>query len=652
MGGICMQKRDDDYERSILADKKINSSINKKTKKKQERNTIKQELYLREKVNFDSEQIPERVLYANGIGAYGQFELYESLEEYTKASFLTNPSNITPVFVRFSSMQSSRGTNDTQRDVKGFATKFYTEEGNFDLVGNNVPIFYIHNTRKFHELVRAVKPDLNQEFVNGTNPHDQFWTFAAKNPETAHMVMWQMSDRTIPRSYRMMEGFGVHTFRLVNRKGKTHFVKFHWKPSLGVHSLVWDEAQKIGGKNPNFLSQDLLEAIKKGDYPEWELGLQLISEEDQFSYDFDILDPTKIWPEEDVPVKIIGKMTLNRNVDNGFLETEHVAFHPGHLVPGIEISEDPLLQGRILSYTDAQVERLRGPNFLQIPINQPICPFQNNNNNNNGFLIPEATNEQQAPTPKNQGFFEESQENMGGNKRGEQTESFQDHYSQAKQFLNSLMPYEQQHLLEAFTYEIGKCKSQEVKNNAVDFINHIDHYLAKKVADNVGAKIPNKNLEVKSTKLSPALTMADTVFKPDTRSVAIILNGTPNTQQLTEWVQQLVEHKINYSIIDKKVHRINEMLKASETYSTVDSTQYDSAILISPNPTIPSKVLELVEMTYVHHKPLALAVLSPESLLYTRIKMEEQGVYDLTFTEFEQFIEGIAQARFWERIID
>lgn len=299
--------------------------------------TLMEDFHFREKMtHFDHERIPERVVHARGYAAHGEFELYESMEEYTKADFLQDPSVKTPVFVRFSTVAGSKGSPETVRDARGFATKFYTQEGNYDLVGNNIPIFFIQDAIKFPDMVHAVKPEPHHEMPQAASAHDTFWDFIANNQESAHMGMWQMSDRAIPRSFRMMEGFGVHVFRFINKEGKARFVKFHWKPVLGTHSLVWDEAQKISGKNPDFHRQDLWEAIENGNYPEFELGVQMIEEEDEFTFDFDILDATKLWPEEDVPVQKIGKMTLNRNVDNVFAETEQVAFHPGHVVPGID----------------------------------------------------------------------------------------------------------------------------------------------------------------------------------------------------------------------------------------------------------------------------------------------------------------------------
>ena len=341
--------------------------------------SLLEDFHLREKItHFDHERIPERVVHARGSAAHGFFQVYESMAPYTKAKFLQDPSVKTPVFVRFSTVVGSRGSSDLARDARGFAVKFYTEEGNFDLVGNNIPVFFIQDAVKFPDLVHAIKPEPHNEIPQAASAHDTFWDFISLMPESMHMIMWVMSDRAIPRSFRMMEGFGVHTFRFINEKGKSRFVKFHWKPLLGVHSVVWDEAQKISGIDPDFHRRDLWESIENGVFPEWEFGVQIVEEKDEHKFDFDLLDPTKLIPEEVVPVKRIGKMTLNRNPDNFFAETEQVAFHPGHLVSGIDFSNDPLLQGRLFSYTDTQLIRLGGPNFHEIPINRPVAPVHNN----------------------------------------------------------------------------------------------------------------------------------------------------------------------------------------------------------------------------------------------------------------------------------
>ena len=337
-----------------------------------------EDFHLREKItHFDHERIPERVVHARGTAAHGYFQVYEDLSHLTKAKLFRDPSKQTPVFVRFSTVAGSRGSADTPRDVRGFAVKFYTDEGVWDLVGNNIPVFFIQDAIKFPDFIHAVKPEPNNEIPQAASAHDTFWDFVSLTPESAHMLMWVMSDRAFPRSFAMMEGFGVHTFRLVNEQGVSRFVKFHWKPIKGVYSLWWDEAQKIAGKDPDFNRRDMFEAIERGDFLEWELGLQIVEEEDELKFGFDILDPTKIIPEEEVPVQRVGRMVLNRNPDNFFAETEQSAFHLGHIVPGIDFSNDPLLQGRLFSYLDTQLKRV-GPNFAELPINRPLCPVHNN----------------------------------------------------------------------------------------------------------------------------------------------------------------------------------------------------------------------------------------------------------------------------------
>ncbi|MED3794009.1 catalase [Niallia alba] len=624
--------------------------------------TLMEDFHFREKMtHFDHERIPERIVHARGVGAHGVFQLYESLEEYTKADFLNDTNKTTPVFVRFSTVQGSRGSSDTVRDVRGFAVKFYTDEGNYDLVGNNIPVFFIQDAIKFPDFVHAVKPEPHNEIPQGASAHDTFWDFVGQNHETAHMVMWAMSDRAIPRSLRMMEGFGVHTFRLVNKEGRAHFVKFHWKPKLGIHSQVWDEAQKAAGKNPDFHRQDLYEAIEKGDYPEWELGLQIISEEDEFAFDFDILDPTKIWPEEEVPVKIVGKLTLNRNVDNFFAETEQVAFHPGHVVPGIDFSNDPLLQGRLFSYTDTQLSRLGGPNFHQIPINKPVCPFHNNqrdgmhqmaiHHGQTSYHKNGLNSNQPEPVPVEQGGYEHYQEKVDGGKIRGRSESFLDFYSQAKLFYNSLTPFEQQHVRDAFSFELGKCKSEAVKNNAVELLNRIDRSIAEEVANNIGAVLPKDNLEVKSANKSPALSMATTVKKPDTRCVAILLNGEPDNAQLLQWVQALAANKVNFSIVDKNLHTIDGELKVTDTYDTADASLFDAALLISTNGKLENKAIEFIEMTFNHFKPLGISVSDYAALEKSRVTINEPGIFDLTKVTINNFVTGVAEARFWSRTV-
>jgi catalase len=461
--------------------------------------TLMEDFHFREKLtHFDHERIPERIVHARGSGAHGYFQVYESMADVTKADFLQDPSIRTPVFVRFSTVVGFRGSADTVRDVRGFATKFYTRDGNYDLVGNNMPVFFIQDAIKFPDLVHAIKPEPHHEMPQASAAHDNFWDFVSLMPESMHMIMWVLSDRALPRSYAMMEGFGVHTFRFINEAGESRFVKFHWKPVLGVHSLVWDETQKIAGKDPDFNRRDLWNAIEMGNFPEYELGVQIVEEKDEFSFDFDLLDPTKIIPEELVPVRIIGKMVLDHNPDNFFAETEQVAFHPGHVVPGIDFTNDPLLQGRLFSYLDTQLIRLGGPNFAEIPINRPMAPVHNNQRD--GFFrqtINKGTtnyfpNSMGAgfpmPAPENMRGYVHHAEKVDGHKIRERSESFRDFFSQARLFWNSQSEAEKMHLLSAFHFELGKVGSMEVRQRMVDMVSHIDEDLAVEVAKGIGIK--------------------------------------------------------------------------------------------------------------------------------------------------------------------
>ncbi|MEO7310071.1 MAG: catalase [Chitinophagaceae bacterium] len=466
--------------------------------------TLLEDFILREKItHFDHERIPERIVHARGSGAHGVFELSKSMSAYTKAGFLQTPGTKTPVFVRISTVAGSRGSTDLARDVRGFSVKFYTEEGNYDLVGNNMPVFFIQDAIKFPDLIHAVKAEPHNEIPQAASAHDTFWDFISLMPESAHMIMWVMSDRAIPRSLRMMEGFGVHTFRFINNEGQSTFVKFHWKPLLGMHSVAWDEAQKISGKDSDFHKRDLWEAIDQGNYPEWELGVQLIPEADEHKYDFDLLDPTKLVPEELVPVTIIGKMTLNRNPDNFFAETEQVAFHPGHLVPGIDFTNDPLLQGRLFSYTDTQLSRLGSPNFHEIPINRPINDVHNNQRD--GHMRQTINKGRVSYEPNTlgggcpfqakmaDGGFTTFAERIGSKKIRERSKSFMDHFSQATMFFNSQSEPEKNHIVSALSFELGKVETPAIRQRMLTILSKIDKGLAAAVAYNLGMHVPEAN---------------------------------------------------------------------------------------------------------------------------------------------------------------
>ena len=465
--------------------------------------TLLEDFLLREKItHFDHERIPERVVHARGSGAHGFFELDESLKKYTRAAFLQDPGSRTPVFVRFSTVAGSRGSTDLARDVRGFAIKFYTEQGNFDLVGNNMPVFFIQDAIKFPDLIHAVKPEPHNEIPQAASAHDTFWDFISLTPESAHMIMWVMSDRAIPRSLRMMEGFGVHTFRFVNADGVSTFFKWHLKPALGMKSVLWDEALRISGADPDFHRRDLWEAIDSGNFPEWQVGVQLIPEKDEHKFDFDLLDPTKLVPEELVPVTPIGRLVLNRNPDNFFAEVEQVAFHTGHIVPGIDFTNDPLLQGRLFSYTDTQLIRLGGPNFHEIPINRPVAPLHNNQRDGHMRQMINRGRTSYAPntlgggdprqTPLGEGGFASYIERIDASKIRARSRSFTDHFSQAAMFFHSQSEIEQRHIINALRFELGKCSNPSVRERVLFLLSQIDGGLASAVAEGLGLEVPKK----------------------------------------------------------------------------------------------------------------------------------------------------------------
>ncbi|MGE8557369.1 MAG: catalase HPII [Acinetobacter sp.] len=519
--------------------------------------TLIEDFILREKItHFDHERIPERIVHARGVGAHGYFQAYAGNEKYTKAAFLTDPNVETPVFVRFSTVQGPRGSADTVRDIRGFAIKFYTQEGNYDMVCNNAPVFFVQDGIKFPDFVHAVKPEPPTEIPTGASAHDTFWDFVSLVPESAHTVMWAMSDRAIPRNLRSMQGFGVHTFRLINAEGKAIFVKFHWTPKQGMAQLVWDEAQKIAGKDPDFHRRDLYDAINSGNYPEWELGIQIVEEEDEMKFDFDLLDPTKIIPEELVPVTPIGKMVLNRNVDNFFDETEQIAFCPGHIVPGIDFSNDPLLQARLFSYTDTQLSRLGGPNFHQLPINRAVCPFHNNQRDgmHQTFVHRGAASYEpdsvdnnwpvETPAAAHGGGFESYQERVDGRKIRDRSESFGDYFSQARLYYQSLAPYEQKHVVDAYTFELSKVQRLHIREREVkEILANIDLDLAQKVGKNLGIEVPDTGKSFKNSSVEKSAKLSFEAFVPEdikARKIAVLVHdkvNEANVAAILAWAQ-------------------------------------------------------------------------------------------------------------------
>ena len=530
--------------------------------------SLLEDFILREKItHFDHERIPERIVHARGSAAHGFFEVFKPMKKYTKAGFLNNPSVQTPVFVRFSTVAGSKGSTDLARDVRGFSVKFYTQEGNYDLVGNNMPVFFIQDAMKFPDLIHAVKPEPHNEMPQAASAHDTFWDFISLMPESMHMIMWAMSDRAIPRSLRMMEGFGVHTFRFINSENESHFVKFHWKPKLGTHAVVWDEAQKISGKNSDFHKQDLWEAIESGNFPEWELGVQLVPEADEHKYDFDLLDPTKLIPEELVPVTIIGRMVLNKNPDNFFAETEQVAFHPGHVVPGIDFTNDPLLQGRLFSYTDTQLSRLGSPNFHEIPINRPVNEMHNNQRD--GHMRQTVNTGRVSYHPNSlgggcpyqakmaEGGFASFNERIDAQKVRDRSESFSDHFSQATLFFNSQTPTEQGHIIKALRFELGKVETLAIRNRMLGLLSQIDKTLANKVAEGLGMEVPktpekpmNKGVgaDADPKKYEPKPNVKQSITNSD--ALSMLKNKTLSDSIATRQVAFLCAENVSYNSVN------------------------------------------------------------------------------------------------------
>lgn len=615
--------------------------------------TLLEDFHFREKMtHFDHERIPERVVHARGSAAHGIFETYECASDITKAQFLNGKGTKTPVFVRFSTVAGSKGSADTVRDARGFATKFYTQEGNYDLVGNNIPVFFIQDAIKFPDFVHAVKPEPNNEIPQAQSAHDTFWDFIANNQESAHMVMWHMSDRSIPRSYRMMEGFGVNTYRFINAEGKAHFVKFHWKPVLGVKSLVWDEAQIIAGKDPDFHRRDLWESIERGYFPEWELGVQLIPVEDEFKFSFDILDATKIWPEEEIPVRILGKMTLNKNVDNFFAETEQSAFHVGHVVPGIDFSNDPLLQGRLFSYTDTQLIRLGGPNFHELPINKPICPFHNNQRDGYGrqtinvgqvsYHKNSLANNTPHPVSEADGGYKHYEEKVEGHKVRARSESFKDHFSQARLFWLSMTDIEKKHIIDAFSFELGKVKNKAIRKQVVDMYAHVSYSLASAIAERIGI-VPPVEVEVPHIQqTSPAVSQVINA-KESVKSNKVAVIVTENSsEKLNELIATFLSEDIVVELVSNK-QGIVSGYEIHETFATTSSVLYDGVYVTGAfqNSYEQAKAEQFIEQAYQHCKTIGYT----ENVLFLQHIANKHGVA----TDPKSFVHALAKHRHWVR---
>jgi catalase len=630
--------------------------------------TLLEDFVLREKItHFDHERIPERIVHARGSAAHGVFELKTSLAKYTTARVLTQVGRKLPVFCRFSTVAGGAGSVDTPRDVRGFAVKIYTDEGNWDLVGNNIPVFFIQDAMKFPDLVHSVKMEPDRGFPQAASAHDTFWDFVSLMPESMHMIMWAMSDRTIPRSLRMMEGFGVHSFRLLDAKGNSTFVKFHWRPVLGMQSTLWDEAVKLAGADPDFHRRDLFEAIESGNFPAWDLAVQLFTEKEADRFPFDHLDPTKLIPEEMVPLQVIGRMTLNRWPDNFFAETEQVAFCPSHLVPGIDFSNDPLLQGRLFSYLDTQLKRLGSPNFHQLPINAPKCPFANlQRDAQMQHLVPRGRvnyepSSLQGDTPRATpgGFRSFAQPAHDSAKGRLRPESFADHYTQARLFFRSQQPLEQAHLAGALVFELSKVGTPYVRERVVGHLRRIDEGLAQRVADGLGlAKLPppaQTAVTAKDMKPSAALSIIGNM-KPtlEGRSIGILIDDGSDAQLVAALRRGAERAKASVKIVAPKVGgaRLSDgsHLAADGQLAGTPSLVFDAVALVLSN-SATTRLLKdsaargFVSDAYVHLKAMAVTE-DAKALLNACGVTPDEAVCDAK--DVKRFL-AAAATRLWKR---
>jgi len=629
--------------------------------------TLLEDFVLREKINhFDHERIPERIVHARGTGAHGFFELKESLAKYTTAKILCEVGVKTPLFTRISTVAGGAGSVDTPRDVRGFAVKFYTKEGNWDLVGNNIPVFFIQDAIKFPDLIHAVKMEPESGFPQSATAHDNFWDFISLTPESMHTVMWIMSDRTLPRSLRMIEGFGVHSFRLVNASGESTFVKFHWRPKLGLQSTIWDETVKLAGADPDFHRRDMYDAIQAGNFPEWEFAVQLFSQSEADAFPFDHLDATKLIPEELVPLKVVGRMVLDRWPNNFFAETEQVAFCPSHVVPGIDFSNDPLLQGRLFSYLDTQLSRLGSPNFHQIPVNAPKCPFGNHQRDghmqmeqpkgNVNYEPNSLSNDSPRETPSD--GFRSAPVKDSGEKGRIRPESFADHYSQARLFYLSQTTHEQAHIASALVFELSKVAHSHIQEAMVGHLRHIDESLAKRVAHALGMNdLPNAPAAtpVQQMKLSPALQiigkMKDTL---EGRTVGILIADGSDGRAIKIAKNAVAEAGASVKVVATTVGGTKladgSILKADGQLAGTPSVLFDAIVVLlsqagAKTLAKESAAIDFVRDAFVHLKAIGVDR-GGQSLLKDARVENGPGIIDISDTE--AFI-AAAKTRQWNR---
>jgi catalase len=640
--------------------------------------SLLEDFAFREKItHFDHERIPERIVHARGSGAHGYFEVTNPIPHLTRASFLAEKGKKTEVFARFSTVAGGAGAGDLPRDVRGFAVKFYTDEGNFDLVGNNIPVFFIQDAIKFPDLIHSVKMEPDRGYPQDATAHDTFWDFISLLPESMNMVLWIMSDRTIPRSLRMMEGFGIHTFRLVNAEGKSTFVKFHWRPTIGAASVVWDEAVKINGADPDFHRRDLYEAIAKGAFPEWEFGVQAFDEEQAASFDFDILDATKIIPEEVIPIEVVGRMVLDRNPVNFFAETEQVAFHPGHLVPGIDFTNDPLLQGRLFSYTDTQISRLGGANFHELPINRPRCPMRNLQRD--GMRRMDAVPGRVAYEPNSldpsgprenpergfRTFAAQEGENETGEKLRLRPESFADHYSQARQFYRSMSRPEQRHIQNAFAFELSKVETPVIRSRMLGHLALVEEPLAQAVETAIGMEGERAEITPYEAPVdldpSPALSLIGKA-KPILRGRkmgALVTDGADGNR-LEALRQALEDEGAELAIITPKIGGVRlesgKHLAADMALSGAPSVFFDAVAIFASAEALGSLLknsaaIDWVRDAFGHLKVIGYTAAAKPLFEKASIADDlDDGVIELRApANTRQYIQAAKQQRVWDR---
>ncbi len=634
--------------------------------------------HFREKIfHFDHERIPERVVHARGFGAHGYFETYEPLTDLTRADLFQRAGERTPAFVRFSTVAGSKGSMDLARDVRGFAVKLYTQEGNWDIVGNNIPVFFIQDPIKFPDLVHSVKPEPDRGFPQAQSAHDNFWDFVSLMPESTHMLMWVMSDRAIPRSFRFMEGFGVHTFRFVNAKGRSTFVKFHWKPKLGMQSVLWDEAVKINGADPDFHRRDLWNAIEKGDFPEWELGVQAFDDKFADRFAFDVLDSTKLIPEELVPIRPIGRLVLDRTVDNFFAETEQVAFCTQNVVPGVDFTNDPLLQGRNFSYLDTQLKRLGGPNFTHIPVNAPKCPvahFQQDGHmamtnpvGRTNYEPNSRTGDERGPREDPVNGFQTFPEEMEGPKRRLRAESFADHYSQAGQFYRSQTAVEQGHIVDSFTFELSKVEEAAIRERMVANLRNVDDDLAAAVGARLGmAALPAPTRAAVDPDLtlpeSPALSiLANPPGSFAGRKLGILVTDGASAQVVAALKSAMKAEAADVEVIAPVIAGVTlddgTVLPADQMVGGGPSVLYDAvAVVVSADGAGKLAVMpaarDFVTDAHAHHKFVAHVPEAADLFAAAGVTELDGGYVKVgSRSTAKRFGEACRALRFWERSV-